>query len=313
MSVSVSAKRVRSAHAATIDLAGTLADELVVTARFQQMKDVALIGSVLHTESHLAFDDVGAHYYVHLPVSGRLVSRYRGTELIATRDAAAVYQPGGGPFRGVWAAGTRSLAVAMTRESVTSALTALLGEPPSSDVRFDLALHTADAPARSWMELVTQVSRQLAAPGGLLSRPAVADPLAESVVAGFLFAARHTYSEALARPVPRPRPKAIRLAIELMENDPATPWTVATLAQHCDASVRSLQSGFRQHQGVSPMAYLRAVRLRRAHEELRVADPYADTVAAIAQRWGFHHLGRFAAAHEAAYGQTPLRTLRSSR
>ena len=302
----------RSAYAATIDLAPTIADELVVTARFQRLGDIGLISSVIHTESRIAFDEVGTHYYVQIPVSGRLESQHRGTRLIATRETAAVFQPGGGAFRGHWAAGTSALAVAITQESVTSALANLLGEPPKSGVRFDLAMHIADSHARGWMELVAQVNRQLGAPGSLLSQPAVAAPLAESIVTGFLFAVRNSYSETLAQPAPPPRPKAIRIAIELMETDPTMPWTVAALAQKCDVSARTLQSGFRHHLGVSPLGYLRAVRLRRAHDDLRAADPYAESVAAIAQRWGFQHLGRFAAAHEAEYGQTPSQTLRSS-
>jgi AraC-like DNA-binding protein len=309
----VSVKATRSAYAATIDLAPSVVEELVVTARFQRLGDISLISSVMHTESQLAFDDVGANYYVHLPMSGRLESQHRGTRLIATRETAAVFQPGGGAFRGRWAAGTSSLAVSLPRESVTSALANLLGEPPRSDVRFDLAMHIADRHARGWMDLVAQTNRQLAAPGGLLSQPAVAAPLAESVVAGFLFAVRNSYSEALARPTPPPRPQAVRTAVGLMETDPTMPWTVAALARKCEISTRALQSGFRHHLDVSPMGYLRAVRLRRAHDDLRAADPYTESVAAIAHRWGFQHLGRFAAAHEAEYGQTPSQTLRSSR
>jgi AraC-like DNA-binding protein len=305
----VSVKATRSAYAATIDLAPSVVEELVVTARFQRLGDISLISSVMHTESQLAFDDVGANYYVHLPMSGRLESQHRGTRLIATRETAAVFQPGGGAFRGRWAAGTSSLAVSLPRESVTSALANLLGEPPRSDVRFDLAMHIADSHARGWMDLVAQINRQLAAPGGLLPQPAVA----ESVVAGFLFAVRNSYSEALARPTPPPRPQAVRTAVELMETDPTMPWTVAALARKCEISTRALQSGFRHHLDVSPMGYLRAVRLRRAHDDLRAADPYTESVAAIAHRWGFQHLGRFAAAHEAEYGQTPSQTLRSSR
>jgi len=53
------------------------------------------------------------------------------------------------------------------------------------------------------------------------------------------------------------------------------------------------------------------VRLRRAHRDLRSADPTYHTVAAIAQRWGFTHLSRFAAAHKTTYGQTPLQVLRA--
>jgi hypothetical protein len=73
----------RSAHAATIDQAPTIAEELVVTARFQRLGDIGLISSVIHTESQIAFDDVGTHYYVQIPMSGRLESQHRGTRLIA--------------------------------------------------------------------------------------------------------------------------------------------------------------------------------------------------------------------------------------
>jgi AraC-like DNA-binding protein len=34
------------------------------------------------------------------------------------------------------------------------------------------------------------------------------------------------------------------------------------------------------------------------------------SVADVARRWGFGHQGRFAAMHQAKYGQTPLMTLR---
>jgi AraC-like DNA-binding protein len=61
------------------------------------------------------------------------------------------------------------------------------------------------------------------------------------------------------------------------------------------------------------MAYLRVVRLRRAHRDLRSADPVHTTVARIARRWGFTNLGRFAAAHQRMYGQTPLQALRAAR
>jgi AraC-like DNA-binding protein len=58
---------------------------------------------------------------------------------------------------------------------------------------------------------------------------------------------------------------------------------------------------------------VRAVRVRHAHRDLWSADPTDNTVAAIAHRWGFTHLGRFAAAHKALYGETPTQTLRAAR
>ena len=58
------------------------------------------------------------------------------------------------------------------------------------------------------------------------------------------------------------------------------------------------------------MAYLRDVRLRRAHQSLLEADPSTTSVASIAYQWGFTNLGRFAAAHTARYDEPPAATLR---
>ena len=63
---------------------------------------------------------------------------------------------------------------------------------------------------------------------------------------------------------------------------------------------------------MTPLEYLRRVRLERAHRDLVVADPTAgDTVAAIATRWGFAHHGYFSAAYRRIYGHPPHVTLRS--
>ncbi len=72
-----------------------------------------------------------------------------------------------------------------------------------------------------------------------------------------------------------------------------------------------MQEAFRRHLDTTPMAYLRRVRLERAHRELQVTDPAAGgTVAEIAARWGFAHHGRFAALYQGCYGHAPSATLR---
>jgi AraC-like DNA-binding protein len=59
------------------------------------------------------------------------------------------------------------------------------------------------------------------------------------------------------------------------------------------------------------MAQLRDARLSAARQDLLDGDPTnGATVAEIARRWGFAHLGRFARAYRDAYGETPAQTLR---
>ena len=56
--------------------------------------------------------------------------------------------------------------------------------------------------------------------------------------------------------------------------------------------------------------YLRNIRLARAHQDLQEADPSSTTVAAIAYRWGFSHVPRFATAYRERYGELPSATIR---
>lgn len=88
--------------------------------------------------------------------------------------------------------------------------------------------------------------------------------------------------------------------------------TTAELARRCHVGVSTLLEGFQRHLGMPPMAYLRSVRLARAHAELRAADPARETVGAIARRWGFTNLTCFAGQHREAYGELPHETLRTA-
>jgi transcriptional regulator GlxA family with amidase domain len=98
-----------------------------------------------------------------------------------------------------------------------------------------------------------------------------------------------------------------------MHADPAHPYTAGELAAIAGVGVRVLQESFKQHVGVSPMTYLRRLRLDGVHTELSEADPWQVSVSEVAVRWGFTHLGRFAGAYRARFGVAPSQTLRERR
>jgi AraC-like DNA-binding protein len=61
----------------------------------------------------------------------------------------------------------------------------------------------------------------------------------------------------------------------------------------------------------TPLAYLRSVRMERAHRELQSADQSEGvSVAGVAAKWGFTHLGRFAIDYRRRFGIYPSQTLR---
>ena len=98
-----------------------------------------------------------------------------------------------------------------------------------------------------------------------------------------------------------------------MHAEPWRPFTATDLAAIAGVGVRVLQESFRQHVGMSPLTYLRRLRLDGAHAELSRSDPWQVNVSEVAYRWGFTHLGRFAGAYRARYGVSPSQTLRERR
>lgn len=97
-----------------------------------------------------------------------------------------------------------------------------------------------------------------------------------------------------------------RRARELMHAQLDQPPTVLALCQQLGVSRRTLQNGFQAALGVSPLAYLRAVRLNAARQALKTAD----SVTAAATHLGFWHFGHFAHDYQQMFGELPSESFR---
>ncbi|MEU3775794.1 helix-turn-helix domain-containing protein [Streptomyces sp. NPDC032472] len=107
-------------------------------------------------------------------------------------------------------------------------------------------------------------------------------------------------------------PDTLRRAVVFIEENAHAEIGLGHIAAAAHVTPRALQYAFRRHAGTTPLAYLRRVRLERAHEDLLAADTGGGaTVTTVAARWGFGHLGRFAAAYREVYGVPPSVTLHS--
>lgn len=106
------------------------------------------------------------------------------------------------------------------------------------------------------------------------------------------------------------RPLLLKRAIAFIEENAHSPIVLSDVAACVHITPRALQYMFKRHLEMTPMAYLRRVRLDHAHHELVDADPTETTVQQVAARWGFAHTGRFAAMYRRTYGCIPSDTLR---
>lgn len=261
------------------------------------------------SEVSVACEDRRA-YHLNVPIHGSLESEHRGEALMAGPRHGSLYQPEGLVRLRRVSAGLRLLAVKIDARALEAELESLLGRAIQGPLRLGPDVDLTAGPGRSLGRLLRLVRAEMDNPDGLISQPLVARQLAHSLLTGVLMATDHPYRDDLLRPAPPRRPQSIQRAVDAIEATPDAPFTVRDLAKVAGVSVRSLQEGFREHVGMPPMAYLRRVRLQRAHADMSAADGAPATVASVAHRWGFTHLGRFARAYQALYGDLPVQTLR---
>jgi AraC-like DNA-binding protein len=284
-------------------------DLFSTTQRGGRMGPVILQDVVLGADTSIDCGDVCSTYRVFLVRSGRAAGKHRGLPAGGGAGTAAVYSPEG--LSGLqWDAGTEILLFKMARHAVENALGDALGRQLTSQLDFAPLMPTNTAATRNWINMLVLFAEQFLHPDGLLNRPMAGMPFVDSLVRGFLLAAEHSQRDALMGRERSLTPRAIRRAVDVIEAEAQLPLTLSSIAARSQVSVRSLQQGFKRHLGMSPMSYLREVRLRRAHQTLIESDPSTVTVASVASDWGFTNLGRFAAAHAARYREPPAKTLR---
>ncbi|GGZ31963.1 AraC family transcriptional regulator [Streptomyces poonensis] len=91
-------------------------------------------------------------------------------------------------------------------------------------------------------------------------------------------------------------------ALRLLHDDPAHPWTVASLAAKAGVSRAALARRFGELVGEPPMTYLTGLRLALAADRLRDTD---DTLDAIARRVGYGSAFALSGAFKRVYGVSP--------
>lgn len=210
-----------------------------------------------------------------------------------------------------WREDCERLTLRIERAAIEAELRDLLDRPVSRPVEFDLRMVLQRALPRSWWNLARHVVSDLDNGGGLIRNELTVGSLEHALISGLLVAQPHNYTDALNAPSQQPGPGSVRRAVDMIENHPHRALTVSTLAREAGVSVRALQLGFRRHLDTTPTGYLRRVRLQRARVELQGSGD-GLTVSQVACRWGFTHLGRFAAEYRRRYGESPSQTLRGA-
>jgi AraC-like DNA-binding protein len=195
-------------------------------------------------------------------------------------------------------------------QKLVKMLSGLIGRPVDT-LKMATNVRPIAAKAVAQRRLVEFVVRELDRVDAPLPDLVLAE-LEQTLVVSYLNCNLHNYSHLLEDTVRSVAPWQVRLAEEYIEQNWDQPVTVEALAHVANAGIRTLFFTFKKSRGVSPMVFVRQVRLRHAKEMLTRATP-ETTVTSVACACGFSNLGHFAKYYYAAFGEHPSETLRTTR
>ncbi len=291
----------RSARSASLDM-HLKAEELPM-----------LTAGYLHfsTDVDIRGDDVPA-YYVEAPVTGTAMNMWPDGRLEkTTAGSAAVFSPGTAVDLN-WSADCREICIKITEGQMRRQLERMLDRPARKRITFARGMNLRTQASSDWFGLVKLLAREAGRADGILAHRLATDNLQQLLVQGLLLIQPHNYAEALAEDEAGAGTAVVRHAIDLMHAHPEKLWSTVDLARKTGVSARALQKAFQRAMQPPPMTYLRRLRLHEARAELASHNSQTMTVTAVAGRWGFLHLSRFAEQYRQLFGESPSDTLKGN-
>lgn len=201
--------------------------------------------------------------------------------------------------------------LALPLQAMEAALTALLGHPAPRPLQLAHGLHATPAQAR---RLDHVAGRLWGLDDGAALPETVLRLHEELALYELLLTLPHAHSALLQQATRPPGALPVRRACEFMQAhvQAGCPGELALsdVAAHAGLGVRALGEAFRRELGVTPMRYLRHLRLDRARLDLLAGR---CSVTEAATRWGFWNLGDFARYYRQRHGELPRAARRSAR
>lgn len=250
-------------------------------------------------------------YHVNLTLHGMTQVTQAGRSASTERGKSGVLFNPRDPFTVRWSPDAVQYAIKVPRASLEGQLAALIGRPVVDPIRFELGFDLTSPRGQSLVAAVNHLRSELSRSGGIGHVPLVRAQLESYVLSQMLLVIPHEHLPLLTRQDEPVRRRHVQVAMDYIHEHAHEAVTAPDIARAACVSMRALQAGFQEELDMSPMSYLRNVRLDRAHADL-LAAPANASVSEVAMRWGFAHLGRFAEQYRRKFGVLPSETARTA-
>lgn len=205
--------------------------------------------------------------------------------------------------------GTDKLLVRIDRTLLEAALQRQLGRSIKQDIYFQPHLPTDTSAGQNWLQTLGWAYSQLSSSSLISSH--LQRQIGEVLAFSLLEFHESNHSQALRESSEKMVvPAVVRMIEEFLEEHAQEPLTISKIARHAGVTARTVQLSFQRFRGLTPMQFLKEIRLQRVRAELET-EQHADVqVSSTALKWGFTHLGRFSSDYKQRFGESPSTTLK---
>jgi len=244
-------------------------------------------------------------FLVQMPLQGAAAVESGSQRIESSFKLASVLSPGDSA-KMRWNGDSDQIILRISRSLVERTLIGYLGHPLEQPLRFELGFQWQECAA--WRCLLSYLLDCATHYPQLAQHKLIMTQIEQLTASTLLMTHQHNYSETAPARRSTILPRHVRRAQDYLQSHAHEPITAEQLALAAGVSLRSLYTGFKDFLGVSPMHYLRDLRMAQVHTELTSGE--VTNIGGVALRWGFTHMGRFSNDYKLRYGETPSQTLR---
>lgn len=251
-------------------------------------------------------------FLVDFPLSGKAAYRVNAHEFACHDGRGSIVSAGCG-VRATWSADCQIITLKFRRGALERYLSDALECRITRPLRFEPELNCASGAGASLRSLVYYLVGELDQADAVRHLPLWSRQMERSIAMALLCAQPHNYSEALQSRCNTVSPGYVKRAQAFIRSNLAGgSIDMRQIAEAAGVPERTLFASYRKYVGLSPIAHFRALRLQAARTDL-MSPQEQDTVASIACRWGFYHLGHFSRDYVRRFGEKPSVTLNAHR
>ncbi len=244
-------------------------------------------------------------YLIQMPMDGNALITSGDQQVASDTQVASVLSPCDSTTMR-WSADCDQLMVRIDRMLVDRAIGAISGRMEPETVRFALGFRWREcAPWRCLIQYLSECANDAVDP---LQYSLMVANIEQLVVSTLVSAHSHDMRPSKTARCTAVLPRHVKRVQEYLRANAGEPITADQMALLAGVSLRSLYAGFKDYCGVSPMQYLRTLRLDGARTAL-LSEPDSN-IASVALRWGFGHLGRFSSEYKLRFGESPSQSVR---